>query len=269
MEQSRLDQPTISQELFSLTGTTALVTGGAKGIGLFVVEGFVRAGVKVYVSSRDHSTCEAVAHRLSTAGSCVALPADLSSLEEIQRLANELATRESKLDFLINNSGASIRRPIESFSESDWDTVMNLNVKSVFFLSQSLLPLLRAAASAERPARIVNVGSIAGSKIFNNDGYAYMASKAALHHLTRALAARLVKEHINVNAIAPGPMMGGMMQPSLENGESRRRILGNIPMGRLGDAADMLGLVTFLCTRASAYLTGTVIPLDGGASTCV
>jgi len=258
----------LPKDLFSIAGATALVTGGSRGIGLFVAEGFVRAGVKVYISSRDAVACATVAARLSEQGSCIALPADLSSMEGIARLANDLGQQVSSLDILVNNAGATANRPIEVLSETEWDDVMDLNVKSTFFLTRSLLPLLRAAGSAERPARIVNIGSIAGTKVYDNGGYAYMASKAAVHHLTRALATHLAGQHINVNAVAPGPMDGGMMQRRIDDPAARSQIEGRIPMARLGDAEDLIGVVTFLCARASAYLTGTVIPLDGGASTC-
>jgi NAD(P)-dependent dehydrogenase (short-subunit alcohol dehydrogenase family) len=254
--------------LFSIEGATALITGGARGIGLFVAEGFVRSGVKVYISSRDRSACEMIAGRLSQQGQCIALPADLSSIEGISGLASQLAERESGLDILINNAGVTANRPIEALSEEEWDTVMDLNLKSTFFLTRSLLPLLRAAASREHPARVVNIGSIAGTKVYDNGGYAYMASKAAVHHLTRALAVHLVSQHINVNAVAPGPMDGGMMERRIGDPILRSQIEERIPMARLGSADDMLGVVTFLCARASAYLTGTVVPLDGGASTC-
>ena len=255
--------------LFRIAGKTALVTGGSRGLGLFVADGFVRAGVKVYISSRKAEVCDQVAAELSQVGECVSLPADLSRHDEVLRLASELRAREAKLDILVNNAGATWGAPIEDFPEIGWDRVMDLNVKSVFFLTQQLLPLLRAAGTAQDPARVVNIGSVAGLHAYGSGTtFSYNASKAALHHLTRTLAARLAADHVNVNAIAPGPFATKMMAYALDDVEHRAEIERSIPQGRIGQPADMLGLAGFLCSPASAYITGVVVPLDGGATGC-
>lgn len=255
--------------LFNLAGKVALVSGGARGIGLFATEGLVRSGVKVYVASRDAAACEMIAERLSRHGACVPLPCDLLGPDEVERLATEVMAREPKLDILVNNSGAFHTATLDEFPEQGWDTVLDLNLKAPFFLTQKLLPALRAAASADDPARVINISSIAAVRAYDNNGYPYQASKAGLNHLTRAMASRLAREHITVNAISPGPMAGGMMVRTTQDEEFRARIEGSIPLRRTGDADDMTGALRFLCSRAGAYLTGVVLPLDGGSSTCI
>ncbi|MCI4643322.1 MAG: SDR family oxidoreductase [Hyphomonadaceae bacterium] len=257
------------ENLFSIRGKTALVTGGSRGIGEMIAAGFVAAGARVYICSRKAEACEETAQRLSGQyhGECIALPADLSSLDNIQDLADRLAAREARLDILVNNAGASWGGSIDAFPEQGWDKVMDVNVKGVFFLTQKLLPLLRAAASAEDPARVINIGSIDGLKSSHFDVFSYGASKAAVHHLTRFLAAHLTGEHINCNAIAPGPYptkmlgsgFGGRMDDALwdEFGEAN-------PSGRVGTAEDIAGLAIFLSSRAGAYVIGEVIASDGG-----
>lgn len=248
--------------LFSIAGKTALVTGGSRGIGLMIARGYVEHGAKVYISSRKAAVCDRVATELSQFGTCISLPADLSRLEEIERLVGELGRRESKLDILVNNAGATWGAPIDKFPESGWDKVMDLNVKSIFFLTQRLLPLLEHGASAAATARVINIGSIDGMHTPLFENFSYGPSKAALHHLTQMLATHLAKRHINVNAIAPGPFATEMMAPMLEKlGE---RIRAKVPLGRLGVAEDIAGVAIFLASAAAGFITGTVIPVDGG-----
>lgn len=248
--------------LFSVAGKTALITGGSRGIGLMIARGYVEAGARVYITSRKQAVCDAAAAELSTLGSCISLPADLVQMSEIERVAGLLAAREAKLDILVNNAGATWGSTIDEFPESGWDKVMDLNAKSVFFLTQKLLPLIEKAASAENPARVINVGSIDGmhTSIFEN--YSYAASKAAVHHLTKILAAHLASRHITVNGIAPGPFLTDMMAPMVARmGDT---IVNNIPLKRMGTADDAVGIATFLASRAANYITGVVIPVDGG-----
>lgn len=254
--------------LFDIAGKTALVTGGASGIGRFIAEGFVRAGVKVYLSSRDAAAGERTARELSDLGTCISLPFDLLSLADITRLSADLLEQEPRLHILVNNSGAFRRADFEDHPEDAWDDVMDLNVRTPFFLTQKLLPGLRAASTTSDPARVLNISSIAGSRAYDNNNISYQTSKAALNHLTRALGARLARENITVNAIAPGPMAGGMMVRTTTDEAFRQEMERTIPLGRLGQAEDLAGVANFLCSRASAYLTGVIVPLDGGASTC-
>ncbi|MBI2799614.1 MAG: SDR family oxidoreductase [Gammaproteobacteria bacterium] len=248
--------------LFSIAGKTALVTGGSRGIGRMIAEAYVKAGAKVYIASRKKEVCDATAAELSKFGMCVSLPADLGKMSEVERLAAELATRESKLDILINNAGATWGASIDAFPESGWDKVMALNVKSVFFLTQKLLPLLDSAATADNPARIINIGSIDGmhTSIFEN--FSYQPSKAAVHHLTRMLSAHLAARHITVNAVAPGPFSTDMMAPMVaQMGDA---IVNRVPLKRMGGPDDAAGIAIFLASKAGSFLTGTVIPVDGG-----
>lgn len=255
-----------AEDLFDLQGRTALVTGGARGIGAFIAEGLARAGVRVFVTSRDDAAAQAMAKQLGR--DCVGLSADLLRMEDLDRLAQQVESRTPRLDILVNNSGAFCRAPLESYPEAGWDDVMDLNVKAAFFLTQKLQPKLAATSTADDPGRVVNISSIAGVRAYDNDTYSYMASKAALDHLTRALAARLARDHITVNAIAPGPMAGGMMRRTTEDDAFREQVESRIPLRRVGTAEDLDGAVRFFCSRAGRYLTGVVLPLDGGASTC-
>jgi NAD(P)-dependent dehydrogenase (short-subunit alcohol dehydrogenase family) len=250
------------QDLFSIRGKTALVTGGSRGIGLMIARGYVDAGAKVYISSRKADVCAAVAAELSASGECVALPADLSQMAEVERVANELNKREDKLDILVNNAGATWGAKVDVFPEHGWDKVMDLNVKSIFFLTQKLLPLLDRSATANDPARVINIGSIDGLHLSLFDNFSYSASKAALHHLTKMTATHLASRNILVNAIAPGPFVTPMMDPMIET--MGDEIRAAIPLDRLGEPEDIAGLAIFLAARASAYMTGTVIPVDGG-----
>jgi NAD(P)-dependent dehydrogenase (short-subunit alcohol dehydrogenase family) len=252
--------------LFSIEGKVALVTGGSRGIGQMIARGLVDAGAKTYISARKAEVCDATAKELSArGGTCISLPADLASLDGVRALVEEIGSRESQLHVLVNNAGANWAAPIDEFPESGWDKVMNVNLKSIFFLTRDLLPLLRKAGSLEDPARVINVGSVDGLQVPPLETYAYTASKAGLHHMTRVLARRLAPE-ITVNAIAPGPFHSKMMAETIERfGEQMK---ASNPRKRLGEPDDMAGIAVFLSSRASAYTTGAVIPVDGGASTC-
>jgi NAD(P)-dependent dehydrogenase (short-subunit alcohol dehydrogenase family) len=249
--------------LFDLNGKTALVTGGSRGIGEMIAAGFVARGVKTYISSRKAEVCDATARRLSSGqAECVSIPADLSSMNGIQYLADELADREERLDILVNNAGAVWGEPVDGFPESGWDKVMNVNLKSPFFLTQKLLPQLTAAATHESPARVINIGSIDGLHVTDLPTFPYGASKAGLHHLTRILARHLAARHINVNAIAPGPFETKMMAHTLKT--AGEEIVRRVPRKRTGVADDMAGAAIFLSSMASSYVTGVVLPVDGG-----
>jgi 2-deoxy-D-gluconate 3-dehydrogenase len=258
--------------LFSIKGKVALVTGGSRGIGEMIAAGFLVNGAKVYISSRKAATCAATAERLTKeyGGACIALPADLSQLSGIEALAQRLEELEPSLDILINNAGAAWGAPIDTFPEAGWDKVMDTNVKAVFFLTQKLLPLLRRGASAASPARVVNIGSIDGIKTAAFSTPSYGASKAAVHHLTRFLASHLVREHILVNAIAPGPFPTWMLSTGVGfGGETENADWPSIgahnPSGRVGTPEDIAGLAIFLCSRAGEYVVGQTIACDGGA----
>ena len=252
------------KDLFSVAGKVTLVTGGSRGIGLMIARGFVEAGAKVYVSSRKADACERVAAELGRSGSCTALPADLGTEAGARALADALSAREGALHVLVNNAGANWGAPLADYPDSAWDKVLALNVKGVFHLSRLLLPQLEKGARPGDPARIINIGSIDGLQVPVLETYAYSASKAAVHHLTRALAHKLAP-NITVNAIAPGPFESKMMAETLER--FRDVIISSCPMGRIGEPEDMAGTAIFLASRAGAYLTGAVIPVDGGIST--
>ena len=252
-------------DLFSLKGKTALVTGGSRGIGLMIARGFVEGGVKTYISSRDARACAEAEAALNKIGTCIALPHDLGHTAEVKALASEIAAREKKLDILINNAGAAWAQPIDQYSEKGWDKLMAVNLKAIFTLTQALLPQLRAAATEDDPARVVNIGSIDGILQPSLESYAYSASKAAVHHLTRNLAKHLAKDNINVNAIAPGPFETKMLAPVLA--VARKQMEASVPRKRIGRDDDMIGAAIFYCSRASSYVTGTVLPVDGGIVT--
>ena len=254
------------ENIFSVKGKCALVTGGSRGIGEMIARGFVTHGVKTYISSRNAEACDKLVSDLSEVGECIAVPADLSSLSGVASVAEQIAAKEDRLDILVNNAGAVWAEPIDDFSEAGWDKVMNINIKSPFFLTQRLLPLLRVAANAEDPARVINVGSIDGIRVNPVDTYSYAASKSGLHHLTKAMAKRLARENITVNAVAPGPFESKMMAHTLTR--FRKEIESAVPMGRIGKPEDMAGIALYLAGPAGSYLTGAVIPVDGGMSNC-
>jgi len=260
------------KNLFSIEGKVALVTGGSRGIGEMIAAGFLANGAKVYISSRKADVCDATAKRLAEeyGGTCVSLPANLAELDGIDALVTELKGREEQLHILVNNAGVSWGAPLDEFPENGWDKVMDTNVKGVFFLTQRLLPLLEAAATVDDPARVINIGSVDGIKTPVFDNFSYGPSKAAVHALTRQLAAHLTKRNIIVNAIAPGPFPTWMLSTGVGTGgdvEGTDWSLvgrGN-PRGRVGTPEDIAGLAIFLSSRAGAYTVGEVITCDGGS----
>ena len=257
------------KNLFSIEGKVALITGGSRGRGEMIAAGFLANGAKVYISSRKAEVCDATAKRLQEeyGGECISMPADLSNLEGINSLAGKIS-QEGNLDILVNNAGASWGEPIDEYSEQGWDKVMDTNVKGVFFLTQKLLPLLRKSGTSEDPSRVINIGSIDGIKTGLFDAFSYGPSKAALHHLTRVLAASLVKENIIVNAIAPGPFPTWMLSTGVGGGGDVDIDWSSIgdtnPRGRVGTPEDIAGLAIFLSSRAGAYTVGQTITCDGG-----
>jgi NAD(P)-dependent dehydrogenase (short-subunit alcohol dehydrogenase family) len=253
--------------LFGVEGKTVLVTGGSRGIGYMIAEGFVAAGAHVIISSRKAEACTAAAEQLSAQGHCEAIPADLATDEGATRLAEQVRSRVPALDVLVNNAGATWGAPLEAYPESAFDKLWAVNVKAVFRLTTALLPALRAAASADDPARVINIGSIDGIRVPWMEVYAYSATKAAVHMLTRSLAHQLATERITVNAIAPGPFESKMMAFALDDPTTRATIEQQVPLGRIGRPDDMAGAAIYLASRAGAYLTGAVIPVDGGITT--
>ena len=250
--------------LFDVSGKVVLVTGGSRGIGEMIARGFVEAGAKVYISSRKAEVGEALARELSSIGACTSLPADLSKETECQRLAIEVATRESHLDVLVNNAGATWGAPMTDYDEAAWERVLSLNVKGVFHLTKFMRPLLEVHGSPTSPSRVINIGSIDGLHVPAMDTFAYSASKAAVHHLTRHLAKTLAPL-ITVNAIAPGPFESKMMHATLEAfGDA---IVDAAPMKRIGEPSDMAGAAIFLASPAASYITGAILPVDGGIAT--
>jgi NAD(P)-dependent dehydrogenase (short-subunit alcohol dehydrogenase family) len=253
------------KNLFDIEGKVALVTGGSGGIGLMIARGYVEAGAKVYIASRKRDVCEKVAAELSKVGTCIAMPADISTEAGAVGLANEIAACEPRLHILVNNAGANWGAPYAEYPDSAWDKVLALNVKAVFHLTRALTASLEKAASDADPARVINIGSIDGLQSPNLETYAYSASKAAVHHLTRVLAKKLAPSKITVNAVAPGPFDSKMMAATLET--FRDFIVGSCPLRRMGEPEDMAGVAIYLASRAGAYVTGAVIPVDGGIAT--
>lgn len=251
------------ENLFNLKGKIALVTGGSRGIGAMIAEGFVRNGVKTYISSRKSDPCNKKAKELSKYGECISIPADLTDMNEMDKLVTKIKDKETKLNILVNNAGAAWGASFDDFPEIGWDKVMDTNVKSIFFLTQKLVDILETSASTSDPSRIINIGSIDGLGIPRAETYSYPASKAAVHQLTKVLANRLANRNINVNAIAPGPFESNMMAHTLE--EYGEQIKSSVPRGRIGVPEDMAGASIFLSSRASSYITGSIIPVDGGS----
>ncbi len=251
------------QDLFSLKGRIALITGGSRGIGEMIAEGYVRAGAKVYISARKAAACDETAKRLSALGDCISVPADVSGAAGARALAKLYLTRELRLDILVNNAGAAWGHEIETFPESGWDKVMDLNVKAPFFLIQALLSALRAGASSERPAKIINIASVDGLSVNMLDTYSYAASKAGLIHLTKRLALELAPKNIVVSAIAPGAFPSDMNKLARDEGETLGK---EIPARRIGTPEDMAGAAIFLASRAGDYVVGDTLVVDGGVA---
>ena len=251
-------------DLFNVENKVAVVTGGSRGIGEMITAGFLANGVKVYISARKAPALIEKANELSEKyeAECLAIPCDLSTSEGIDEIYNFVEKNESGIDFLINNAGAAWGEPLESFSEKGWDKVMDLNVKSIFFLTQKFKNLLSQKATESDPSRIINIGSIDGLNVPSMETYSYGASKAAVHHLTRVLAAKLVNENILVNAIAPGPYPSNMLGSAVNHDYTE--IAKRNPRKRVGTPEDMAGLAIFLCSRAGAYTVGETITSDGG-----
>jgi NAD(P)-dependent dehydrogenase (short-subunit alcohol dehydrogenase family) len=253
--------------LFDLTGKVAVVTGGTRGIGLMMARGLLQAGAKVYVCSRKADACEQAAAELKGDGEVVAFPADLATEAGCTEVAARVGSTEQQVHVLINNAGANWGAPFTEYPDSAWDKVLALNLKSPFFLTRAFLPLLEAAGTQDDPARVINVGSIDGLHVPRLDTYAYSSSKAALHHLTRVLARELGPKWVTVNAVAPGPFESKMMAATLERlGDT---IAAASPLRRIGRPDDMAGVAVYLSSRAGAYVTGTVIPVDGGIATTI
>jgi NAD(P)-dependent dehydrogenase (short-subunit alcohol dehydrogenase family) len=253
--------------LFSVEGKVAVVTGGSRGIGYMIASGLVANGVRVYITARKAEACDAAAAELSKVGECVSLPADLSKPDQIDAFVAAVAEREAGIDILVNNAGAAWGAPLGEFPVLGFDKVMDVNVKAPFLLTQAMLPLLRTRATHDDPSRVIMIGSIDGISVPLGDNFSYSASKAAIHMLARHLAHFVVKEHITVNSIAPGPFESQMMAYRLDDPDMRARIERMNPRGRIGTPEDVAGTVIYLSSRAGAYLTGAVIPVDGGIST--
>ena len=252
-------------DLFDLTGKVAVISGGGRGIGLMMARGLLQAGASVYISSRRAEAGQAAVAELSQYGVALSVPADLSREEECLRLAEEVGRSEERVHILVNNAGTTWGAPLAEFPASAWDKVLDLNLKTPFFLTRAFLPLLEAAGTADDPARVINVGSIDGLRVPELSTYSYSASKAGLHHLTRVLARELGPRHITVNAVAPGPFESKMMAATLR--ERGDEITSQAPLRRIGRPDDMAGVAVYLSARAGAYVTGAVIPVDGGIAT--
>ena len=248
-------------DLFSLKGRVALVTGGSRGIGKMIAKGFIEQGAKVYISSRKAPACIETAEELGP--NCIALPQDVSTVEGGRQLAAEIARREPALHILVNNAGAAWGEDFDTFPESGWDKVVDLNMKAPFFLTQALHGALKASGSAERPAKVINIASIDGMRLNPQETYSYHASKAGLIYLTRRMAARLIRDQIVVSAIAPGAFASDMNRDARDRGDAVAR---RIPMRRIGTDEDMAAAAIYLASRAGDYVVGATIPVDGGVA---
>lgn len=249
-------------DLFTLQGRTALVTGGSRGIGRMIAAGFLAQGAKVYISSRKAVDCDATAKELSAQGECISLPANVATLEGVNALVAAYTARESTLDILVNNAGAAWGEPFDTFPESGWDKVVDLNLKTPFFLTQALIAPLRAAA-AKQPAKVINIASIDGISVNPQETYSYAASKAGLIQLTRRMALRLAQDNIVVSAIAPGAFASEMNRVARDHAEETAK---RIPAGRIGRDDDMAGAAIYLASRAGDYVMGSTLVVDGGVT---
>ena len=248
-----------TSNLFRLDGRVALVTGGSRGIGRMIAEGFIAQGAKVYISARKADACDSTAAELGA--NCIALPMDVSTVEGCKALAAALAEREDHLDILVNNAGAAWGMPFDEFPEAGWDKVMDLNVKSPFFLTQALHLMLKAGAATGKLAKVINITSIDGQRVNPWETYSYQASKAALIHLTRRMAARLIQDDIVVSSLAPGAFPSDMNKAARDHADG---VAQRIPAGRIGVAEDMAGAAIYLASRAGDYVVGETLTVDGG-----
>ena len=253
--------------LFGLRGKVAVVTGGSRGIGYMIAAGLLQNGVRVYITARKAEACDAAAEELSEFGECISVPADLADAAGLAHFVETLTAREDRVDILVNNAGAAWGAPLGEFPDAGFDKVLDINVKAPFMLTQALLPQLEAGATTDDPARVVMIGSIDGIRVPIGDNYSYSAAKAGIHMLARHLGAHVVGRHITVNSIAPGPFESKMMAYMLDDEGSRKMVEASVPRKRVGTAADIAGAVIFLASRAGAFTTGAVIPVDGGIST--
>jgi NAD(P)-dependent dehydrogenase (short-subunit alcohol dehydrogenase family) len=250
-------------KLFSLDGRVALVTGGSRGIGRMIAAGFLQHGAKrVYITARKAEACDATAKELSAFGECVSVPLDVSSLDGVHALAKEIAAREKSLDILVNNAGAAWGESFDTFPEKGWDKVVDLNMKTPFFLTQALHGLLKAGA-ASRPAKVINIASIDGVSVNPLETYSYAASKAGLIHLTKRMALHLAQDNIVVSAIAPGAFASDMNKAARDHGDE---VAQRIPAGRIGTDEDMAGAAIYLASRAGDYVLGETLVVDGGVT---
>lgn len=256
----------MSDTLFSMAGKVCLITGGSRGLGYAIAEAFLEAGAtRIYITARKAQACEEAARKLSELGECVAIPGDISNMDEIERLANELQQQEKSIDVLVNNAGVGWLAPLGEFPEKGWDKVMDLNVKTPFFLTQALRPLLMKNASTEATASVINIGSIAGI-MGRTDTFSYAPAKAAVHQMTRNMAVELARDNIRVNAIAPGRFFTDMTKYASENTEMYETEIKAIPLHRWGRDPDIKGIAVMLASPASAFVTGQILAVDGGTS---
>lgn len=252
------------KDIFSLSGRVALVTGGSRGIGAMIVQGFLEHGCsRVYISARKAAQCDAAAKELSQYGECISIPGDVSTMEGIAALVAKIGERETSLDILVNNAGAAWGEEFDTFPENGWDKVVDLNLKTPFFLTQQLAPLLRASAAGGRLAKVINIASIDGISINPLETYSYAGSKAGLIHMTKRMALRLVKDGIVVSAIAPGAFASEMNKAARDHGDA---IAPMIPSGRIGTPEDMAGAAIYLASRAGDYVVGSTVVVDGGVT---
>jgi len=249
-------------QLFSLKGRTALITGGSRGIGRMIAEGFLAQGARVYISARKADACNQTAKELSAFGHCVSLPADVSTLDGAQALVDAYAKHEGSLDILVNNAGAAWGAPYDEFPESGWDKVVDLNLKTPFFLTKALTPMLKKAAT-DHLAKVINIASIDGISVNPQETYSYAASKAGLIQLTRRMALRLAQDRIVVSAIAPGAFASNMNKDARDHGDE---VKARIPAGRIGEPEDMAGAAIYLASRAGDYVMGSTLIVDGGVT---
>jgi NAD(P)-dependent dehydrogenase (short-subunit alcohol dehydrogenase family) len=254
----------ITKDLFSLKGRVALITGGSRGIGKMIAEGFIAQGAKVYISARKAEACDRTAKELSKdGGTCLSIPMNVATVEGAKALAAAVMAQEPKVDILVNNAGAAWGAAFDEFPESGWDKVLDLNAKAPFFLTQAMAPALRKAASAARPAKVINIASIDGIYLTHQETYSYVTSKAGLIQLTRLMAARLIKDNINVTAIAPGAFKSDMNRDARDRAEE---VAKRIPSKRIGTDEDMAGAAIFLASRAGDYVIGSTLTVDGGVA---